>query len=77
MSDSFTILRELGFNPAAHGIDYGVKGLADRLARTERALEEMRQAARAASLYLPEPERTNFRREYALVDVDAWGGDPE
>lgn len=67
--DAFTILRGLGFNPTANGLDYAVKGLADRLARTERALDEMRQAARAASMYLPEPERSNFRRQYGIPAV--------
>jgi hypothetical protein len=39
-SDAFTILRSHGFNPTALGLDAAVQGLADRLARTERALAE-------------------------------------
>lgn len=48
--DAYTVLRQLGFNPTANGLDYGVRGLADRLARTERALEETREIAAEAKV---------------------------
>lgn len=45
MTEAEQILTELGFAPERHGMDYAVRGLADRLARTERALTETREMA--------------------------------
>jgi hypothetical protein len=38
-------------------------------------VEKWKNVARAATLYIPEPERTGVRRLYGLDAVDQFGGD--
>jgi hypothetical protein len=49
--------------------EWGEGGLAGGVRLLAQQRDRMTLAAQAASSYVPEPERTNFRREYSLGEV--------